>query len=70
MTGEQYDALVKLMRGRPDSPANRAARQVLVEGVTQAQATRASCVEKATVNQAVSRYRNADRLIRDVYGIS
>ena len=36
MKGAVYDALVKLMRGSPESAANRAARRVLVDGITQA----------------------------------
>lgn len=40
MTAEQYDALVKLMRGSADSPGNLAARRVLVDGVSQAEAGR------------------------------
>lgn len=58
MTGDQYDVLVKLMRGTPESPANR-------DGITQADAMRETGVTRATVNHAVKRY--ADMLIRDVY---
>ena len=67
MTGDQYDALVKLMRGTPESPANRAARRVLVDGITQADAMRETGVTRATVIHAVKRYADADVLIRDVY---
>ncbi|MCQ9390984.1 MULTISPECIES: transcriptional regulator KorA [Pseudomonas syringae group] len=67
MTGDQYDALVKLMRGIPTSPANRAARRVLVDGITQADAMRETGVTRATVNQAVTRYADADTLMRGVY---
>lgn len=68
MTGDQYDALVKLMRGTAESPANRAAKRVLVDGITQADAMREVNVTRATVNQAVKRYADADMLMRSVYG--
>lgn len=69
MTGEQYDALVKLMRGKPDSPACRAARRVLVDGISQAEAVREACVTRGTVSKAVCSYADADRLMRSVYGV-
>lgn len=69
MTGDQFDALVKLMRGTPESPANRAGRLVLVDGLTQADAMRESGVTRATVNHAVKRYSDADSLIRSVYSV-
>lgn len=68
MTGDQYDALVKLMRGTPESPANRSARRVLVDGLSQADAMREAGVTRATVNHAVKRYADADMLMRGVYG--
>lgn len=67
MTGDQYDALVKLMRGNPQSPANRAARRVLLDGITQADAMRETGVTRGTVNNAVKRYVDADALMREVY---
>lgn len=36
MTKAEYGALVKLMRGSPETAANRAARRVLVDGLAQA----------------------------------
>lgn len=69
MTGEQYDALVNLMRGNPDSPANRAARRVLVDGIKQADAKRETGVSRDTVSKAVRRYSEADQLIQWVYGL-
>lgn len=66
--GEQYDALVKLMRGSPDSPANRAARLVLVEGQVQADARVVTGVSRATVSDAVKRYWDAHLLMQSVYG--
>lgn len=67
MTGEQYEALVKLMRGSADSAANRAARRVLVDGVAQAQAMRETGASRSTVSITVQRYSEAHRLIRSVY---
>lgn len=68
MTGEQYDALVKLMRGKPESPANRAARRVLVDGISQAEAVQETGVTRGTVSKAVRSYTDADQLMRTVYG--
>ncbi|RCV93922.1 hypothetical protein DU506_00605 [Vreelandella rituensis] len=69
MTGAEYDALVKLMRGNPESAANRAARRVLVDGITQAEARRETGATRSTVSDAVTRYQEADRLIRVAYGV-
>jgi hypothetical protein len=69
MTGEQYDALVKLMRGIPESAANQAARRVLIDGATQVSAANEFDLKPATVSRAVKRYAKADTLIRAVYGI-
>ncbi|NDP49496.1 MAG: hypothetical protein GZ085_14130 [Sulfuriferula multivorans] len=67
ITGEQYDALVKLMRGSPESPANRAARRVLVDGATQAEARRETGASRSTVSITVQRYTEADQSMRSVY---
>lgn len=68
LTGEQYDALVKLMRGDSNSPSNRAARRVLIDGLTQAEARRELGLEKRSgVNNAVTRIEAADQLMRSVY---
>ncbi|MBM64112.1 MAG: hypothetical protein CL484_14280 [Acidobacteria bacterium] len=67
MTGAEYDALVKLMRGSPESAANRAARRVLVDGLSQAEASRETGATRSTVSDAVARYEEADRLIRAAY---
>ncbi|MDU4254565.1 TrfB-related DNA-binding protein [Pseudomonas sp.] len=69
MTGEQFDALVKLMRGDTESAGNRAARRVLVDSITQAEAMRETDVTRAAVSNAVRRYTEADELIRRVYGV-
>ncbi len=67
MTSDQYDALVKLMRGAPDTPANRAARRVLVDGLSQPDARRETNSTRATVFNTVRRYSDADQLIRAAY---
>ncbi len=69
MTGAEYDALVKLMRGIPESAANRAARRVLVDGISQAEAGREMGATRSTVSDAVTRIEKADQLIRDAYGL-
>ncbi|NWD57120.1 hypothetical protein HX878_20530 [Pseudomonas veronii] len=67
MTGEQFDALVKLMRGSPTSKANRAARRVLIDGVAQVAAARELGLSAPSVSAAVKRYTAADKLIRGAY---
>ena len=67
MTGAQFDALVKLMRGNAESAGNRAARRVLVEGIPQAQALVETGASRSTVSLTVRRFANADKLIRSVY---
>lgn len=69
MTGAEYDALVKLMRGNPGSAANRAAKRVLVDGTSQAAARRETGATRSTVSDAVARYEEADRLIRVAYRV-
>lgn len=69
ITPEQYDVMVKLMRGDPASASNRAARRVLVDGLSQAEAMRETGVTRATVNGAVRRYTLAYKLICSAFGI-
>lgn len=70
MTSIEFDALVKLMRGSPGSPANIAARRVLVDGISQGDAMRETGVKRPTVSVAVKRYSDADMLIREAYGLN
>ncbi|WP_326430446.1 hypothetical protein VQ574_21095 (plasmid) [Stutzerimonas frequens] len=67
MTGEQYGALVKLMRGAADSPANRAARRVLVDGILQAEAMRETGASRSTVHLTVKRYASAYELVQRAF---
>lgn len=69
ITGEQYDTMVKLMRGSPQSAGNRAARRVLVDGVTQAEAMRETGATRSTVGDAVARYREAHRDICEAFKV-
>lgn len=68
MKGEQYDALVKLMRGDLASAGNRAARRVLVDGLIQADAMRETGATRAAVSNAVRRYTDAGDLMRGAFG--
>jgi hypothetical protein len=67
MTNAQYDALVKLMRGTPDTPSNQAARRVLVDGISQPEAMREFGLHRSTVFNTVKRYVDAHELIVDAY---
>lgn len=67
MTNAQYDVLVKLMRGNTESPANRAARLVLVDGVYQADAMRETGASRTTVHLTVKRYTEAYELIQSAF---
>lgn len=69
MTGDQYDVLVKLLRGSPESAANRAARRVLVEGLPQAEAMRETGATRSAVSDAVTRYRNAYQSICSAFKV-
>ena len=67
VTGAQFDALVKLKRGDLNSPGNRAARRVLVDGVSQAEAMRETGASRSTVHLTVKRYAEAYELMREVF---
>jgi len=67
MTALQFEAITNLMRGDPGSAANRAARDVLVNGLRQAEAVLKYGITAGTVSDAVRRYRRADLLIRTAY---
>lgn len=67
MTREQLHALAKLMRSKTDSKAFQAAEDVLINGLTQAQAVKKFGVSASTVGDAVTRYTNANDLIKKAY---
>lgn len=68
MTGEQFDTIARMIRAR--EPARSAARLVLVNGLTQAEAARTHKMEPNALNNAVRRYREFDRAIREAYGLN
>jgi len=59
MTNEQFDALLKLMRGDRESPGCKAVRAVLVEGGVAARVAIEYGISKQAVGQSVKRYRLA-----------
>ena len=67
MTSEQFDALAVLM-GQPDSKSAAAARLVLVEGLSSADAARRVGITTQGANQAVQRCRRVLELARVVCG--
>lgn len=67
MKGSEFDALVELKKGDPESPANRAARRVLVDGISQADAMRETGSTRSTVCDAVKRWSDYDAIIRKGY---
>lgn len=67
MKNEQFDVLVKLMRGNPETPANRAARLVLVDGWTRADAHRETKATRQTVFDAVKKYDDAFKLVNEAW---
>ncbi|WP_199856229.1 TrfB-related DNA-binding protein [Diaphorobacter sp. J5-51] len=67
LTPEQFDALAKLTRAR--EPARLAARRVLVDGISQADAARELGISPSALGNSVRRYREFDSLIRDAYQI-
>jgi transposase-like protein len=70
MTQNQLETRVRLMRGNMDSVAVQAARLVLVEGMSQADAARQLGEKPNTVNNGVKRYKSADKEIRIAYSIT
>ncbi len=65
MTSEQFDALAVLM-GQPDSKSAAAARLVLVEGLSSAEAARRVGITTQGANQAVQRCRRVIELAKVV----
>lgn len=63
MKEEQFDVLVKLMRGNPESPANKAARRVLVDRWTQAAAHHETMATRQTISDAIKRYTEAFEMV-------
>lgn len=70
MEAKVFAALVKLCRGRAMSPANQAARLVLVDGKTQQEAKACTGATQSTISDAVRRWREVDQQVREAYGIT
>lgn len=62
---EQFDVLARLTRAR--EPARSAAKRVLVDGVSQADAAREYGMTPSALGNAVRRYREFDALVRQAY---
>lgn len=69
MTSEQFDFWLQMLGGDLQSPSIQAARSVLIDGNSQAAAARAVGVQRATVNQTVKRFTEADSRVRRVYNL-
>jgi hypothetical protein len=67
MTLIQFETIAILIRGTRDCPANRAARRVLVDGLSQADAMRECDIKRGTVNKAVRRFEKAYVSIREAF---
>lgn len=63
MTNTQFDAIAKLIRGDATTASSLAARLVLVEGSSQADAMRATGASRNSTYNAVHRYQAAYELI-------
>lgn len=67
MTGEQFDTLARLTRGR--EPARSAVKRVLVDGTSQADAAREFGMTASALGNSVRRYREFDALVRTAYKV-
>ena len=67
MTGEQFDVLAQLTRAR--EPARSAAKRVLVDGISQADAAREFDMSPSALGNAVRRYRGFDAEVRAAYRV-
>lgn len=70
MTLDQLETLAKLMRGDQKSLAFQSAKLVLVDGMSQVDAALELGTKTNTVNNGVSRYRNAHEEIKKVYFVN
>lgn len=70
MDDKVFFTLVRLCRGNPEAPANRAARRVLVHGEDRSTARQETGVTSSTLSDAITRWRRVDFAIREAYGIT
>lgn len=68
MDEPQFRAIAKLIRSR--DPSREGARLVLIEGKSQVAAAAALGIDPATISKAIRRYRHADTIIRQGYGLA
>jgi len=68
MSAEQFAALAKLARLSPKGEGNRAARAVLVEGLSRAEAAAQIGVSRETLNVTLWRYRKLRELAKQAAG--
>ena len=62
MTADQFFALHELVGMRKDSKASRGAYAVLVQGMTQTQASKFLGCSQSTISASVNRIKTAQRL--------
>ncbi len=67
MTRKQFDVLVKLMRGQPRSAGCKAARLVLVDGLSAEDAELKTGASYSTVYIQVRRYAQAYLLVQGAF---
>ena len=67
MRAEQFDVLVKLMRGNPKTPTSQAARFVLVEKWTQADAHHKTGASRQSISDAVKKYKEAFEMVSEAW---
>lgn len=67
MKAAQFDAIAVLISSR--EPTKSAARRVLVDGISQAEAAREFSISPQTVNRTVRRFNDADELIQTAYSV-
>jgi transposase len=63
MTESQFSLVTHFLNGDPTSSANKSAKEVLIDGVSQVSMTKKYGVTKSTVCNAVSAYSKAHELI-------
>lgn len=67
MTEQQFLVLVHLLKGDVETPANRAAKRVLVDGITKPAAVAETGATRSTVHDATTRYFKAFKAIEEAW---
>lgn len=68
MTPDQFETIQKLIRGKPNSAGNEAARLVLVEGISLTEAAAQAGTTYTGAWNATKRYEDAYTLITTHFG--